>query len=171
MDDYLGSGTSGEVKRIYSPQLRQVIAVKSVRLPTKRGTKEEALIMREAKIHRPLNHPNILPCFHYDVRATPTGGNKAEEPRILSLDLELMTDDVHDLVVSGAAAGTDLLHLADALLRQMLQALDHLATTARLVHRDVKPANMLYRRLDDDFVFKLADFGVAKPCKAPPPTA
>ncbi|KAL0253477.1 hypothetical protein SLS55_010456 [Diplodia seriata] len=163
MDDYLGSGTSGEVKRIYSLQLRQVIAVKSVRLPSKRGTKEEVLIMREAEIHRLLNHPNILPCFHYDVRATPTGDEKAEEPRILSLDLELMTGDVHDLVISGAAAGTDRLHLADALLWQMLQALDHLATTARLVHRDVKPANMLYRRLDDDFVFKLADFGVAKP--------
>ncbi|KAL1647071.1 hypothetical protein SLS58_002841 [Diplodia intermedia] len=171
MDDYLGSGTCGEVKRIYSSRLRQVIAVKSVRLPSKRGTKEEALIMREAKIHRHLNHPNILPCFHYDVRTTSASGDKAEGARILSLALELMTGDVHDLVVSGGAAATsERLLVAEALLRQMLQALDHLATTARLVHRDVKPANMLYRRLDLDdddesasFVFKLADFGVAKP--------
>lgn len=51
--------------------------------------------------------------------------------------------------------------LCFAFLRQMLSALDYLAVE-NLIHRDVKPDNILYTSLDDDnYVFQLADFGLA----------
>lgn len=49
-----------------------------------------------------------------------------------------------------------------ALLFQMLQALDYLANE-NIIHRDVKPANILYSpdSLDGSYLFQLADFGLA----------
>jgi serine/threonine protein kinase len=45
-------------------------------------------------------------------------------------------------------------------LGQMLSALDYLDSEG-LVHRDVKPDNILYYVEDEEYVFQLADFGLA----------
>ena len=50
--------------------------------------------------------------------------------------------------------------ITKSLLKQMLRALDYLAYH-NAVHRDVKPANILYTSLPDDrYRFQLADFGL-----------
>lgn len=51
--------------------------------------------------------------------------------------------------------------LALAIFFQMLQALDHLAFH-NFVHRDVKPANILYRKIEETYTFQLGDFGLTK---------
>jgi serine/threonine protein kinase len=57
---------------------------------------------------------------------------------------------------------SDCEQLCLAVLRQMLSALDYLASK-NLVHRDVKPDNILYYTLPDNggLHFQLADFGLA----------
>jgi len=45
------------------------------------------------------------------------------------------------------------------LLHQMLSALDYLAHNG-MVHRDVKPANILYKNAGNRTIFQLSDFGV-----------
>jgi serine/threonine protein kinase len=50
---------------------------------------------------------------------------------------------------------------ADTLLHQMLQALDYLSCK-NIIHRDVKPANILYSHaVDSGYLYQLTDFGLA----------
>lgn len=51
--------------------------------------------------------------------------------------------------------------LAKPLLHEMLQALDYL-DSKKIIHRDVKPENILYTPLPDGkYLYQLADFGLA----------
>src|SRR4051812_21415229 len=52
------------------------------------------------------------------------------------------------------------LAVAESVFHQMLQALDCLAING-IIHRDVKPENILYvTRPDDQYQFQLGDFGL-----------
>lgn len=52
----------------------------------------------------------------------------------------------------------NIMPVADTVLHQMLQAVDYL-TTRGIIHRDIKPDNILYERRDGSFHFYLGDFG------------
>jgi serine/threonine protein kinase len=59
-------------------------------------------------------------------------------------------------------ANLDSNSLCLAFLEQILSALDYLANE-NLVHRDLKPDNILYSNLSEDrYLFQLADFGLAQ---------
>lgn len=47
------------------------------------------------------------------------------------------------------------------IVEQVLNGLDHLHRRLRVVHRDVKPSNLLVSRRGDDVTVKLSDFGVS----------
>ncbi|KAF4993262.1 hypothetical protein FGRMN_6626 [Fusarium graminum] len=66
--------------------------------------------------------------------------------------------DVRDPLQGGDTIGLPLLH-------QMLQALDYL-TVRNIIHRDVKPKNILFRQAGPSFHYRLADFGIATPVLA-----
>jgi len=106
-----------------------------------------ARFTREARLAAKLDHPNVVQVF--DV------GEEDGRPYIV---MEL---------VAGGTLGDHLerrgrsLPLFEGLplLRQMCDGLGH-AHTRRLVHRDVKPQNLLLREADD--CLKVADFGIAR---------
>jgi tetratricopeptide (TPR) repeat protein len=119
------------------------VAVK-VLLPHQAGTPEfRERFIREAKAIAQLNHPNILPVIDY-----------GQDGDLIYIVMKY---------VAGGTLAERLKHPIDlatttALIAQIASALDH-AHQRGIVHRDVKPSNVL---LDDGEWVQLADFGLAK---------
>jgi serine/threonine protein kinase len=105
--------------------------------------------VREARMAAQLSHPNIVAV--YDV------GEEDGVPYIVMEYVEGET--LHDLMAREGPLDTE--RALDIVL-QVCAGLEH-AHGAGLVHRDIKPQNLLLRT--DDTV-KIGDFGIARPLKA-----
>jgi eukaryotic-like serine/threonine-protein kinase len=143
VQEEIGDGAMGRVYRCLDPLMRRTVAVKTVKSEyLTRDTAEEYLrrFRREAQAAGQLAHPNIVSIFDvgedYFVMEYLEG---ATLQRILNVRRKLHLDE------------------ALALLAPMAEALDY-AHRARIVHRDVKPANIMVLH---DGRPKLMDFGVA----------
>ena len=145
----LGKGAMGVVYLARDPQIERVLALKTVRFdgPSQSFSIEEAKarFLKEAKISGRLQHPNIVTV--YDV---------GEDEGTLYLAMEY---------ISGGSLSQRLLdpipfEVADRIrvLAEVADALGH-AHQRGVIHRDVKPANIL---LTDASVAKVTDFGIGK---------
>jgi formylglycine-generating enzyme required for sulfatase activity len=144
VEKVLGEGGFGRVYLAHDDQLRRLVAIKvpHARLVAQPGDAEAYLA--EARTVASLDHPNIVPV--YDVGTT---------------------EGCPCFVVSKFIDGTDLaarlkqsrlpLHEAVELVATVAEAL-HYAHKQGLVHRDVKPGNLLLDKVGKPFV---ADFGLA----------
>jgi eukaryotic-like serine/threonine-protein kinase len=138
----IGSGGMASVHTAYDEVLHREVAVK--RLHT--GSPEDAAdrLVREAKLGAALNHPNLVTV--YDALPDRDGVLIVME-YVAGHDLE------HELQRGPLESG----HALDV-LGAVAAALDH-AHEQNIVHRDVKPSNIL---LGADGEVKLADLGLAR---------
>jgi serine/threonine protein kinase/Tol biopolymer transport system component len=141
----LGSGGMGDVYLALDRQLNRHVAVKVLRAEVTTQAHRLAPLEQEARAASALSHPNI--CHIYHLGETPDGQRyiAMEYVEGETLDQRLMA---HRLTLGEA------LDIAI----QMAAALTA-AHTAGIVHRDVKPANVMIRR---DRLVKVLDFGLAK---------
>jgi len=140
----------GEVYRAYDTVRGRVVAVK--RLPsTLAGDQEfQARFRKECALAARLNEPHIIPIHDF-----------GEIDGRLFLDMRLV--EGADLAALLAAEGPLEPARAVHIVAQVAAALD-VAHAEGLVHRDIKPGNVLVtpgRTGDDDFVY-VADFGLAR---------
>ena len=143
VQDAIGEGAMGVVYRAYHPQLERTGAVKVLH-GIGLDLDSAARFRREAQAIAQLRHPNVLNVFDFgEYEGTPymiveyvPGGSLA--PRVKSGPVERTA--------------------AIAYLRGIAEALDY-AHKHGIVHRDVKPANVLLGPDDNPI---LADFGLAK---------
>ena len=103
----------------------------------------QARFRREATVAAALSHPNLVRVFDYA---------EADERPYLVMEL-VPGDDLGQLIAHGEAVDRG------RLARQLLAALAHIHG-AGIVHRDVKPGNVL---IEADGNAKLIDFGIALP--------
>jgi class 3 adenylate cyclase len=145
IEELIGRGGMGVVYRAYDLRLKRTVALKLVTPELALDERFRERFARETELAMSLEHPNVVPVHD--------AGDVAGR---LYLAMRLV-------------AGTDLGRLlrregpldsarALAICRQIANALD--AAHARaLVHRDVKPSNVL---LDEDEHVYLADFGLTR---------
>ncbi|HEV2970464.1 MAG TPA: serine/threonine-protein kinase [Pirellulales bacterium] len=139
----LGRGGMGEVWLGYDEVLRRPVAIKRVRAELLGSGTIDRRFLQEARDAARLSHPNIVQILSVD--------SDSQGPYLV---LEFMEGaSLRQLLQTGPLQ----LPVALAYLRQMLQALQH-AHEHGLVHRDVKPENILLTKAG---VPKLADFGLA----------
>ena len=144
IESVLGSGGFGTVFLAFDEQLRRRVAIKVPRSRRINQTQFCNSFLSEARTLARLDHPHIVPV--YDV------GSTDEYPCFIV-----------SKYIAGASLSRRLPHLdwswqkrADV-LADVAEAL-HYAHSSGLVHRDVKPGNVLLDESDQPY---LADFGLA----------
>ena len=145
----LGVGGMGEVYLAEDTKLERRVALKVLAANLRDKKEQLQRLEQEARAASALNHPNILTIYeigeandtHY-IAAEYVGGENLRE----CLDRERFTvSETLDITI------------------QMVSALEA-AHRAGIVHRDVKPENVILRK---DGLVKLLDFGIAKLAQGP----
>jgi hypothetical protein len=148
----LGTGGFGTVWEGFDMLLERPVAIKEIELQTSRADAYE-LALREARATARLNHPGIVSLYEV-----------VQEDGRLHLVSELVDGcTLEDLIDQGTLSDRDCAVIGGALC----EALAH-AHAAGVVHRDVKPANVMVPRAWCEQVSgwraqpaKLMDFGIA----------
>jgi serine/threonine protein kinase len=151
LQEIIGRGGMGEIYRAYDTSRDRVVALK--RLPPSMAADPtfQARFRAEAALAAKLHEPHVIPIHDF-----------GEIDGQLYIDMRLVEgpDLAHLLTDSGPLPA----QRAVDIVTQVATALDA-AHTAGLVHRDIKPGNVLVVRsegdLPTDFVY-VADFGIAR---------
>jgi formylglycine-generating enzyme required for sulfatase activity/tRNA A-37 threonylcarbamoyl transferase component Bud32 len=140
----LGSGSFGAVYRAHDPVLDREVALKVPRESALERPEARARFLREPKAAAQLRHPNIVPVFD--------AGSEGERYYIASAFIQ-----GHTLEQVISERRPDFREAAKV-VRELALALDY-AHRMGVVHRDVKPANIM---IDDRGQALLMDFGLAR---------
>ena len=148
VDELIGRGGMGLVYRATNVALDRIYALKVLAPTLSQDAKFRERFTREMRIAASLHHPNVVG-IHY--------AGEHDGIVFFVMDLVMGTDLRQVLVKHGAREPARAVEL----LSQVGSALDA-AHGAGLVHRDVKPANILIERPDGEGQAYLTDFGLAK---------
>ncbi|HEV3128397.1 MAG TPA: serine/threonine-protein kinase [Solirubrobacteraceae bacterium] len=148
IDALISRGGMGVVYRVTSVALHRIYALKVLIPDLAEDVQFRERFRREMRIAASLNHPNIVGIHHAD---------EADGLLFFVMDYVTGTDLRQVLLTTGAVEPQRAIEL----LQQFASALDA-AHSRGLVHRDVKPANILITVTDGEERAYLTDFGLAK---------
>ena len=150
LEEPIGRGGMSEVYRARNPRLGNLVALKLLAPELNEDDVFRERFVRESQIAASLDHPNVIPIFD--------AGEADGVPYIAMRYID--GPDLGELIKRGELP---LDHIV-SIVGQVAGALDA-AHERGLIHRDVKPANILIDRyfgLDSAPHVYLSDFGVAK---------
>ncbi|TFV57071.1 cyclase [Mycobacterium sp. PS03-16] len=142
--EVLGRGGMGEVWRAHDTSTDRTVALKLLPAHLAQDTDYQLRFRREAHAAAQLTEPHVVPIHDY-----------GEIDGRLYVDMRLIEGrDLHSLLTDGPLDPARAVLIID----QVAAALDA-AHEIGLVHRDVKPSNILVARFDFTY---LIDFGIAR---------
>lgn len=145
----LGRGAMGIVYLGHDPKIVRDVAIKTINLKQFSGKEAEAIrtrFFREAEAAGRLNHPNIVTVF--DI-------GEEQDLAFIAMDY-IPGKPLSEYTNPDAMLDCQTIY---KLISQAAQALDY-AHRQGIVHRDIKPGNILYN--EDDDRIKVSDFGIAR---------
>lgn len=144
LQSLLGRGGMGEVWRAYDTATKRIVAIKLLPMHLSHDGIFVQRFRREAEAAARLNNPHVIPIHNY-----------GEIDNRLYVDMRLVEGrDLAEILTEGPLPPERAVHFVG----QVAGAL-HAAHKIGLVHRDVKPSNILVD--EDDFAY-LIDFGIAR---------
>jgi eukaryotic-like serine/threonine-protein kinase len=149
LDGVVGRGGMAEVYRARDIRLDRIVAIKTLRTDLARDQTFQARFRREAQSAASLNHPSIVAVYD-------TGEDMATGVPVPYIVMEYVDGrTVRDLLQEGHRLLPERsLEIIDGVLR----ALEY-SHQAGIVHRDIKPGNVMVTRNGD---IKVMDFGIAR---------
>src|SRR5699024_9368145 len=140
----IGGGGMANVYLAYDTILDREVAIKVLRLEFANDPEFIERFDREAQAATSLSHPNIVNI--YDV---------GEENHILYMVMEYV--EGRTLIESIIKHGPVAVEEAIEIMKELTDAIQHVHVN-RLIHRDIKPQNIL---MDASGDLKITDFGIA----------
>jgi serine/threonine-protein kinase len=155
--ELIGRGGMAQVRRGFDTRLNRDVAIKVLRTELARDSVFQERFRREAHAAASLNHPNIVAV--YDTGADPVGDEGGAGSRSASLPYIVM-EYVRGRTVKQALAEDGAPRPAEAvrIVAGVLAALE-CAHAAGVIHRDIKPGNIM---VGADGSVKVMDFGIAR---------
>lgn len=142
--EQLGQGGVASVYKAYHPALERYVAIKVLHPAFKEDPTFLARFRREARVVAQLEHPNIVPVYDF--------AEHNEQPYLVMKYIEGET--LKARLSHGPISIEEGVHI----LTKIGAAL-HYANSRDILHRDVKPSNIL---IDPQNRIYLADFGLAR---------
>ncbi len=164
VDQRIGQGGTALVYRCRDEHTGQTVALKLLRSGNPLVPASHARFAREARLAASLTHPNVIRVLDYGTTAPPA----TEEWMAWVFDTGQAVDFLAMEYVSGPTlkqlvrrVGPCPASWALAIGGQLVAALAA-AHSLGIIHRDIKPQNMLLLDLTTHVVPKLGDFGIAR---------
>lgn len=142
----IGEGAIGTVYYSHQISLDRPAALKILRNQFAENVNYRERFLQEARTAAKLNHPGIVQAYAV-----------GEEDGDYYFAMEYVEGSTLKKVL--AHSGSVMTQRAVAIVKQISEALEFAWTNAKLVHRDIKPDNII---LTEDGQAKLADLGLAK---------
>jgi serine/threonine-protein kinase len=152
LDSRIATGGMGEVWRATDTQLGRTVAIKLLKNEYADDTTFRSRFVTEARHAASLHHPGVASVYDFG-EASPTDGSGMPRPFLV---MELVEGQpLSNLLREGRALDPEAVR---DLLAQAGDAIGA-AHRAGIVHRDVKPANLM---VTPDRQIKITDFGIAR---------
>ena len=145
----LGEGHFGSVKLVTSKLTNKLYAMKEIKASRYKTDKQRKQVEKEIKLLENLHHPHVITYF-----------NSFRENEDFYIVIEYINGgSLEDLLIENIQKGKRISEKTIwDLLVQSLSGLLYLHTKRKIIHRDIKPDNLL---LDSEGHLKISDFGVS----------
>jgi tetratricopeptide (TPR) repeat protein len=152
IDAFLGAGGAGEVYRAYDSHRHRDVALKTVRGVLLGGGREISTLRHEINMAALVSHPNV--CRVFDLHLPP-----AEDPlQPVFITMEYLRGET---LAARLARGAMPYPEAMAIILDILAGLD-CAHRSGVVHRDLKPGNVMLVNRHGSASAVIMDFGLAQ---------